>query len=161
MVGVTGFEPATTCTPSKCPTRLGHTPIKEHPKYIAGAEMSKESPCSPSIIEQYGNRLCFCETDLPFFPSVLAGPGLRRRKLKRDAGDITPVSLCQLTAFISIVAAITFLSYAEKTISLVFAYSFSGRGLEIFAILETRFFKTLLRVYCTAGKQKRCRAYRG
>ena len=27
VVGVTGFEPATTCTPSKCATRLRYTPI--------------------------------------------------------------------------------------------------------------------------------------
>jgi hypothetical protein len=27
-VGATGFEPATTCTPSKCATRLRHAPEK-------------------------------------------------------------------------------------------------------------------------------------
>src|SRR5690349_20500197 len=28
MVGATGFEPATTCTPSKCATRLRHAPLR-------------------------------------------------------------------------------------------------------------------------------------
>ncbi len=31
MVGTTGFEPATPCTPCKCATRLRHVPFSRHP----------------------------------------------------------------------------------------------------------------------------------
>ena len=45
FIGVTGFEPATTCTPSRCPTRLGHTPKKDS-KYIVSGQYAKHDLCS-------------------------------------------------------------------------------------------------------------------
>ena len=41
MVGATGFEPATTCTPSKCATRLRYAPTK---KVFAGRKRIHDRP---------------------------------------------------------------------------------------------------------------------
>ena len=52
MVGATGFEPATPCTPSKCATRLRYAPTRK--AFADGREyttaLSSYNPSLPSML---------------------------------------------------------------------------------------------------------------
>jgi integrase len=70
MVGATGFEPATTCTPSKCATRLRYAPIFYRGSFTDGALM----PARPWSVNHSHSSLLSSSSSADSSPSSIRPP---------------------------------------------------------------------------------------